>query len=79
VLGTGPVRRRADEISTTLNIFMNVWTDRTGALHIDPPTWVVGDVLALRAEIDLHVGLTACSAEKSNGGVCKPIDWEVRR
>jgi len=34
VLGTGPVRRRADEISTTLNIFMNVWTDRTGALHL---------------------------------------------
>jgi uncharacterized protein len=27
--------------------------------------------------MDLHVGLTACSAEKSNGGVCKPIDYEI--
>jgi uncharacterized protein YcgI (DUF1989 family) len=27
--------------------------------------------------MDLFVGLTACSAEKSNGGVCKPIDYEV--
>lgn len=66
-----------DQISTTLNIFMNVWTDRTGELHIDPPTSMAGDRITFRAEIDLHVGLTACSAEKSNGGVCKPIDYAV--
>ena len=65
------------QISTTLNIFMNVWTDQTGELHIDPPTSAAGDRITFRAEIDLHVGLTACSAEKSNGGVCKPIDYEV--
>lgn len=64
-----------DQISTTLNIFMNVWTDRGGELHIDPPTSRAGDRLVLRAEMDLHVGLTACSAEKSNGGICKPIDY----
>jgi hypothetical protein len=23
------------------------------------------------------VGLTACSAEKSNNGVCKPIDYRI--
>ena len=33
----------------------------------------------VRAEMDLFVGLTACSAEKSNGGVCKPIDFDVVR
>jgi uncharacterized protein len=66
-----------DRISTTLNIFMNVWTDRSGELHIDPPLSVAGDHLSLRAEMDLHVGLTACSAEKSNGGVCKPIDFTL--
>ena len=66
-----------DQISTTFNIFMNVWTEPSGSLHIDPPTSVAGDHLVLRAEMDLHVGLTACSAEKSNGGVCKPIDFEV--
>ncbi len=64
-----------DQIATTVNIFMNVWTDQSGELHIDPPTSVAGDRITFRAEIDLHVGLTACSAEKSNGGVCKPIDY----
>ncbi len=67
----------ADQIGTTFNVFMNVWTDPSGALRIDPPTSKAGDRLVLRAEMDLHVGLTACSAEKSNGGVCKPIDYEV--
>lgn len=66
-----------DQISTTLNIFMNVWTDPSGLLHIDPPTSVAGDRFVVRAEMDLHVGLTACSAEKSNGGTCKPIDFIV--
>ena len=66
-----------DQISTTLNIFMNVWTDHTGELHIDPPTSKAGDRFVLRAEMNLHVGLTACSAEKSNGGICKPIDYEI--
>ena len=70
--GVGP-----DQIGTTLNIFMNVWTDPTGELHIDPPTSIGGDRFGLRAEMDLHVGLTACSAEKSNGGVCKPIDYGI--
>jgi uncharacterized protein len=64
-----------DQIGTTLNIFMNVWPEPGGELHIDPPTSVAGDRFVVRAEMDLHVGLTACSAEKSNGGVCKPIDY----
>ncbi|MGI8703843.1 MAG: urea carboxylase-associated protein, partial [Candidatus Limnocylindrales bacterium] len=29
------------------------------------------------AEMDLIVGVTACSAEKSNNGSFKPIDLEV--
>jgi uncharacterized protein YcgI (DUF1989 family) len=66
-----------DRISTTLNLFMNVWNDDDGTLHIDPPRSVAGDRVVLRAEMDLHVGLTACSAEKSNGGVCKPIDYAI--
>jgi uncharacterized protein YcgI (DUF1989 family) len=56
---------------------MNDWTDEDGTLHIDPPRSVAGDRVVLRAEMDLHVGLTACSAEKSNGGVCKPIDYSL--
>ena len=68
-----------DRIGTTLNIFMNVWADGEGELHIDPPPSRAGDRFSVRAEMDLHVGITACSAEKSNGGVCKPIDWSVTR
>ncbi len=75
--GLSPFGVSPDQISTTFNIFMNVWTDPSGELHIDPPTSVAGDRLTLRAEMDLHVGLTACSAEKSNGGTCKPIDFEL--
>ncbi|WP_374967902.1 DUF1989 domain-containing protein [Terrabacter sp. BE26] len=66
-----------DRISTTLNIFMNVWNERGGELHIDPPTSRAGDRFVLQAEADLVVGLTACSAEKSNNGVCKPIDYRI--
>ena len=29
------------------------------------------------AEVDLLVGITACSAEKSNNGECTPIDYRV--
>ena len=29
-----------DQITTTFNIFMNVWTGHAGELHIDPPTSV---------------------------------------
>ncbi len=75
--GLAPFGVRPDQISTTFNVFMNVWTDRSGELRIDPPTSIAGDRLTLRAEMDLHVGLTACSAEKSNGGVCKPIDYHL--
>lgn len=71
---------RPDWIGTTFNIFMNVWNEQeSGELHIDPPTSVAGDRMVLRAEQDLHVGLTACSAEKSNGGACKPIDFSITR
>ena len=66
-----------DQIGTTLNIFMNVWSNPGEELHIDPPTSKAGDRFCVRAEMDLHVGLTACSAEKSNGGVCKPIDYAL--
>ncbi|MEO7447641.1 MAG: urea carboxylase-associated family protein [Humibacillus sp.] len=70
--GVGP-----DRIGATLNIFMNVWVERHGELHIDPPVSRAGDRFVLRAEADLVVGLTACSAEKSNNGVCKPIDYRI--
>jgi len=70
--GVDPAR-----IQTSFNIFMNVWWQPDGTLHIDPPTTAPGDRIVLRAERRLFVGLTACSAEKSNGGICKPIDFDL--
>lgn len=66
-----------DMIPTTLNIFMNVIVQPNGELRIDPPPSKAGDYIVFRAEMDLFVGVTACSAEKSNNYSFKPIDVEI--
>ncbi len=66
-----------DRIPTTLNIFMNVEVGADGTLSILPPRSRAGDGLTLRSEMDLIVGLTACSAELSNNGSFKPIGYEI--
>jgi uncharacterized protein YcgI (DUF1989 family) len=66
-----------DCIPTTFNIFMNVEVGPDGALRISPPRSKAGDLIELRAERDLIVGLTACSAEMSNNYAFKPIDYEI--
>ncbi|MFL6514135.1 MAG: DUF1989 domain-containing protein [Chthoniobacterales bacterium] len=66
-----------DAIPTTFNIFMNVEIDVRGELSILPPKSRAGESIMLRAEMDLIVGLTACSAEKSNNHSFKPIGYEI--
>lgn len=66
-----------DAIPTTFNAFMNVVVLPTGELRIDPPPSRPGDYILLRAEMDLIVGVTACSAEKSNNHSFKPIEVEI--
>ncbi len=66
-----------DMIPTTMNIFMNVEVGPTGELSILPPRSKPGDYIVLRAEMDMIVGVTACSAELSNNGSFKPIDIEI--
>jgi uncharacterized protein YcgI (DUF1989 family) len=66
-----------DSIPTTFNIFMNVEVDGKGELKILPPRSKAGDSILLRAEMDLIVGLTACSAEMSNNYRFKPIAFEI--
>ena len=65
------------QIGTTFNIFMNVTVDAEGGLAVRPPTSRAGDHIELRAEMDLICGLTACSAEGSNNGTFKPIDFSI--
>lgn len=64
-------------IPTTFNIFMNVNILPNGELRIDPPASQAGDFIDFRAEMDLIVGVTACSAEMSNNYRFKPIDVEI--
>ena len=66
-----------DVIPTTFNIFMNVDVLPSGELAIGPPRSKAGDSIVLRAEMDLIVGLTACSAEMSNNYSFKPIEFEI--
>ena len=66
-----------DAIPTTFNIFMNVEIDGKGELSILPPRSKAGDSITLRAEMNLIVGLTACSAEKSNNHKFKPIGYQI--
>ena len=67
----------SDAIPTTFNIFMNVEIEANGGLQILPPLSQAGDKVRLRAEMDLLVGLTACSAELSNNYRFKPIGYEI--
>jgi uncharacterized protein YcgI (DUF1989 family) len=67
-----------DRIPTAFNCFMNVPVDGvTGKLKVLPPTSRAGDHIAFRAERDLIIGLTACSAPDSNGGSFKPIHYRI--
>jgi uncharacterized protein len=67
----------ADQIPTTFNIFMNVDMTPDGRVSVRPPRSKAGDYIELRAEMDLIVGLTACSAEMSNNYRFKPIDFGI--
>lgn len=67
----------ADRVGVTLNVFMDVWTDERGELHIDPPPTRPGDRFTLEAREPVVAAVTACSAEKSNNGRCTPIDYRV--
>jgi uncharacterized protein YcgI (DUF1989 family) len=66
-----------DAIPVAFNCFMNVPVDAAGRVSVLPPLSRAGDSLSLRAERDLIVGLTACSAYASNGGSFKPIDYRI--
>ncbi len=65
------------QITTTFNIFMNVKVSPQGVVTVGVPTSKAGDHIDLRAEMDMVCGLTACSAEGSNNGTFKPIDFTI--
>lgn len=67
-----------DQIPICFNIFMNVAVDgESGKISVLPPKSKAGDHIIIKAEMDLIVGMTACSAEMSNNYSFKPIGYEV--
>jgi uncharacterized protein len=70
----------ADRIPVAFNCFMNVPVDgATGTFTVEPPLSRAGDHITFKAERDLLIGLTACSALQSNNGSFKPIHYRIER
>ena len=71
--GVGP-----DQIPVAFNCFMNVVIEpSTGVFTVEAPKSRSGDFITFRAEMDLVIGLTACSALQSNNYAFKPIAYAV--
>ena len=67
-----------DQIPCAFNCFMNVPINgKTGTFTVEPPLSKAGDHIDFLAEMDLIVGMTACSAGLSNGGSFKPIQYRI--
>lgn len=73
-----PYRIAPDQIPCAFNCFMNVPIDgTTGQFTVEPPISKPGDHVDFIAEMDLIIGMTACSAGLSNGGTFKPIRYRI--
>jgi uncharacterized protein YcgI (DUF1989 family) len=67
-----------DAIPTAFNVFMNVPVNaQTGVISVEPPLSRAGDFTVFEAQMDLLIGLTACSAGQSNNFSYKPIHYEI--
>jgi hypothetical protein len=65
------------QIFVPFNIFMQARVADTGDIEIQPPISKPGDFIDLRAEADLIVGISACSAYKSNNYTFSQIRLEI--
>jgi uncharacterized protein YcgI (DUF1989 family) len=67
-----------DNIPICFNVFMHVSVDGdTGKVAVLPPKSSAGDYTVFEAEMDLIVGMTACSAGMSNNFTFKPIGYKI--
>ncbi|WP_017931833.1 DUF1989 domain-containing protein [Robiginitomaculum antarcticum] len=71
--GIGP-----DAVPIAFNIFMYVHVDSdSGKIEVRPPLSRAGQFTQFRAEMDMIVALTSCSAGQSNNFTYKPIDYSI--
>ena len=66
-----------NHLPTLFIVLTNVDPPPSVVFEAGPPLSKPGDFIDLRAEMNLVVGVTACSAEKSNNHSLKPIDLKV--
>jgi uncharacterized protein YcgI (DUF1989 family) len=69
-----------DCVTDPLNVFMNARMTLDGGIEIEKTPSRQGDVLELRAEMDLVIGVSACPDDRSdcNNGTCTRIGVEVK-
>ncbi len=67
----------ASQITVPFNIFMNIDISEQGEITIHSPMSKRGDFIDLRAEMDMIVGITACSASACNNFTWTSIDVEI--
>jgi uncharacterized protein YcgI (DUF1989 family) len=65
----------AHSIIRPFNLFMNTKIEKNGKIKVLSPTSKPDDYIELKALMNLHVFLAACSVSESdcNGGICTPI------
>lgn len=58
-----------------VNLFMHTKINTDGSISVEQPLSKPGDKVVLRAEMDVRLGVAACSVSESkcNGGKCTPI------
>ena len=58
-----------------VNLFMYSKISEDGALSVERPLSRAGNKIVLRAEMDVHLGIAACSVSESNcnSGRCTPV------
>ena len=72
-----PYGIKAQQIFIPFNIFMHAEIAKTGEIEIKPPLSNPGDFIELRAEMEMIVGISACSAYKSNDYTFSQIKLEI--
>lgn len=65
------------QIFVPFNIFMNARIDNNGEIDIHPPRSKPGDFIDLKAEMDMIVGVSACSAYRANDYSFGPVRLEL--
>lgn len=72
------IGRKAAEVPSPLNLFMNVPVGADGTLEFRPPTSEAGQYVSLRAEMDLIIVFSACPQDVTSVNGVAPTDAHFR-